>query len=812
MARETLTQTSFNAGVLSPRFWGRTDWQKYANSVAELSNCIPLVAGPITFRPGTSFIKDAYNHGQVRLIPFKYSTEQAYMLEFSDNRIRFFKDRGIILSTTAVTNGTFATDLTGWTGIDSGTGASTWSAGSMSLAGGAGGVAARTQALTYMGISQYTVTCDVATNSVGYYVGTTSGGSEIASGTLTTGVSKTFNFTPTTAGTVYLTFRNPNNNTSLVDNVVLSTPEYAINTPYETADLEYISYAQDRNVIYFALKSTTVKTKVLTRTGHAQWTLSDLTFVDGPYLENNSTTTTLTPSHTSGTGRTMTASSAVFASTDIGRLIRFRYGHNNPWGYCTITGYTSPTVVTVDIDAVFDFAGASTRWRLGAFCETTGYPGVVTLHEFRMFLANNSSRPNTFWASEAQGVGGTTVLYAPTVVEDNTITASNAFFGQLTAGDVSEIAWMSSGASLVFGTEDSEWVGEPGDTAEGISPTNFRVTRRTNHGSLPQVSPVRIDGTVMYAKGTGTRVNKFVFDFSSDKYMSTNLSLQAETIFAGKTVAEMVYQPEPFSLMWVLFTDGTLASVTYVDSEEVGGWASHSIAGVFEDDDLTYGVVESIAVIPASDRSYSEVWMVVKRTMDGQLVRFIEVLEDSSFGKELEDAIYVDSALTYSGVSTTTLSGLTHLEGSEVVVFSNGYRQANKTVESGQITLDEAATKVVVGLEYIGNVETLDFETTNGFGGSSMGQIRRISSVAVRLYDTVALWANRQGLDDEDLNELEQITPGHLMGVAPEPKSGIFKLDTAADWDLSSGVHLQMRSPFPATVTALMIKAQVNEG
>lgn len=829
MARETFTQTSFNAGVLSPRLLGRSDYQKYANSVATLSNAIPLVSGPATFRPGTIFVGDTYNNTAVRLIPFKYSTEQAYMLEFSDNRIRFFKDRGVILSTTAISNGTFTTDLTGWTDADTGTGASAWVGGTMELAGGAAGVAVRYQALTYMGISQYTVTCDVATNSVVWRAGTTAGGAEISSGTVSVGTGQTFSFTPTTAGTVYLTFRNANNNSAYVDNVVLSTPEYALDSPYDSADLSAVSYAQDRNAIYFALKSDTVPTKVLQRVDHSQWTLSSITTVDGPYLDTNTTTITLTPAATTG-ATTLTASSAVFASTDVGRLVRLRSTASGKWGYCTITGFTSSTLVDVTVNEDFESLAATARWRLGAFSQTTGYPGKVCLHEFRMILANTRTNPNMLWASESQGVGGATVLYSPTVVSDGTVTDSNSFYAPLTAGDVSEVAWMSSGASLVIGTEDSEWIGEPGDTAEGISPTNFRLTRRTNHGSLPNVNAVRIDGTVMYAKGTGSRINKFVFDFTSDKYMSTNVSLTGEVLFANKTIVDMAYAPEPFSCMWVVMDDGTLNSLTYVDSEEVGGWAQHKIAGYFGISSalsagqlmgvlgLTYsariewGIVEAVAVIPASDRSYSEVWLVVKRTIGGVTARHIEIMADCHFSGDLEDAIYVDSSLTYDGGETSTISGLSHLEGEEVVVFSDGYRQDNKTVTAGAITLDEAASKVTVGLAYEGDIKTLDFETTNSFGGSSLGQIRRISDVSLRLFETAGLWVARADQDDDDLNAVDQVVAGHVMGLAPDLRSGIVEVDTASDWSLSSTLHIQMRSPFPATVSAIMMKAQVNEG
>ena len=126
-------------------------------------------------------------------------TEQSYVTEFGNGYVRFYRNGGILLSTAAITNGTFASDLSGWSDDDTGTGASTWSSGVMRLNGGAAGVAIRTQPIHYVGTSQHTLTFTSATNVASYRIGTTNGGTEIASGTSSLGVN-TINFPPTTAG------------------------------------------------------------------------------------------------------------------------------------------------------------------------------------------------------------------------------------------------------------------------------------------------------------------------------------------------------------------------------------------------------------------------------------------------------------------------------------------------------------------------------------------------------------------------------------------------------------------------------------
>ena len=50
-------------------------------------------------------------------------------------------------------------------------------------------------------------------------------------------------------------------------------------------------------------------------------------------------------------------------------------------GYAKITGYTSSTVVTINIEDDFDNTNAVTDWKLGAFSETTGQKLYLSLNK-----------------------------------------------------------------------------------------------------------------------------------------------------------------------------------------------------------------------------------------------------------------------------------------------------------------------------------------------------------------------------------------------------------------------------------------------
>lgn len=109
MARVSTIITNFRAGEFSPRLEGRIDLQKYNEAAKELTNMVSFPQGGITRRPGSYYAGASKDGGKVRLVNFEYSDEQAYVLEFGANYIRFFKDGGILTeTTTAITAATKA--------------------------------------------------------------------------------------------------------------------------------------------------------------------------------------------------------------------------------------------------------------------------------------------------------------------------------------------------------------------------------------------------------------------------------------------------------------------------------------------------------------------------------------------------------------------------------------------------------------------------------------------------------------------------------------------------------------------------------
>lgn len=87
--------TNFTAGEWSPKMYGRVDIAKYGQACTSMLNMTLIPHGSATKRMGTEYVAHAISE-DVRLVDFIFNTEQAYVLEFSHEKIRFFRDGGLL--------------------------------------------------------------------------------------------------------------------------------------------------------------------------------------------------------------------------------------------------------------------------------------------------------------------------------------------------------------------------------------------------------------------------------------------------------------------------------------------------------------------------------------------------------------------------------------------------------------------------------------------------------------------------------------------------------------------------------------------
>ena len=672
MPRTTLALTSFVSGEFSPKMDGRTDFEKYSSGAKTLENFLVHPQGAATRRVGTQFIAEVKSSAaKTRLIPFEFSTTQTYILEFGNNYIRFFKDKGQILS----------------------------------------------------------------------------GGSA-----------------------------------------------YEISSPYLTAELFDIKFAQSADVMYITHPNHEVMK--LSRTGHTAWTLAEVEFTDGPYLATNTTTTTLTPASASvGTGVNITASAVTginggtgFQTTDVGRIISFNGGK------AKITSRSSTTVVVCTITTAFTNTNPTAAFNLGAFSDTTGHPSCVSFFEQRLVFAGTLDEPQTLFFSKAGD-------YENMTTGTN---ADDAMVYTIASNQVNAIRYMKAVRTLVVGTTGGEFTVSADGTDASITPTNITIKRQSSFGSA-NVDAIPAGNAILFLQKAKRKIRELQYNFDSDGYQAPDLTILNETV-TDTGINEMSYQQEPGSNIWCVRDDGVLACLTYQRSENVIAWSRHIFGGEFGSG---RAVCESIASISGT-LTEDEVWVIVKRTINGATKRYVECFSDFDFDEtDANDFKFLDSHLSYSGSATTTLSGLAHLEGQTVSILADGAAHANKTVSSGAITLDRSVTKACVGLSYDSILQTMRIEG-GAAEGTSQGKTKRISKVVLRLFETVGVKVG------PSLTNLELIpfrtTSSLLSNPVDTLLSGDKEIEFNDDYNSDGFIFIKQDQPLPCSILAIYPTLVTSDG
>lgn len=755
MPKVSPIQSDFIGGEFSPLLKGRIDSDLYKKGLDTCENYIPILQGPVVRRSGTQFINEVKtSSAKTRLVAFEFSVTQAYIIEFGNQYLRFYRNYGQIQATPSVA--------------------------------------------------------------------------------------------------------------------------YEISTPYTTADLFELNFEQSADTLYIAHPD--YFPRKLERSGHTAWSLLLLDLGDGPYLPENPTSTTLTPSAASGSGITLTASAttginggAGFSSDDVGRYIRMLEG--TTWGIVVITGYTSSTVVTCDVTRSLTNTNAKTAWRMDLWNEFEGYPGVVTFHEDRLCYSGMENYPQRVDMSET----GEYESFAPTELDDEII-ASNAVSFTLNATDVNAVRWMlSDEKGLILGTVGGEWIVRPSSQGEALTPTNVTAKRSTTFGSAA-VQAIQLGKAGLFVQRAGRKIREITYYFDVDGFRAPDLTVLAEHVTTSGVV-EMARTKEPQPILWCARTDGVLAGLTY--ERETGSfkaaWHRHIIGGQ-SDAAGTDSIVESVAAIPSENGNRDDLWMIVQRYVDGGVVRYIEYLtkifDDAT---EQKDGFFVDSGLTYDNPKTitgisqadpavvtaandfnngdkvlisavkgmtdvntesylvqsattasfeitdltgndidstafgayvsggevrkyvTNLSGLSHLEGEEVAICADGAVQPNKTVSSGAITLTNSATTVHIGLAYNSNLKMLRIDAGSA-DGTSIGKTRRIHRVAFMFHRTLGIMF---GDSFDNLEEIIFRTSADKMGRATALYTGLKEQTIDMDYDTENQICVRQNTPLPGMILAI---------
>ena len=572
---------------------------------------------------------------------------------------------------------------------------------------------------------------------------------------------------------------------------------YTLATPYKTADLPDLKFAQSADVMYICHPDYAVHK--LSRTGHTSWYLDVVDFTAGPLLDHNIETTTLTASATTGSGITITASDIVginndtgFQSTDVGRLIHLGTGK----GLAKIITVSSTLIVVADVIETLSTTSATTDWALGAWSTTTGYPSCVSFFEQRLVFAGTTENPQTLYFSKSGDYENFDENYHGTVADDDAITYTIA------SNQVNAIRFLSATRTLIVGTVGGEFSVSGGGTDDPVTPTNILIKKQSNHGCA-NIDAIPVGNVTLFLQRAKRKIRELAYNFDVDGYVAPDMTILAEHI-SETGINSMSYQQEPNQIIWCVRGDGRLVGLTYQREQQVVAWHKHIFGGAFG---TGIAVCESIATIPTDDKEY-QTWVIIKRTINGVTRRYVEYINQFDFDEtDNTNFNFLDSQLAYSGSATTTISGLDHLEGQIVSVLANGATHPDRTVSGGSITLARSSTKVKVGLKYTSLLQTMRLDA-GAQNGTSQAKTKRIFNISIRLYESVGVEVG------SDLNNMESIpfrSSATPMDQAIPVFTGDKEVEFRGNYETDGFIYVRQTQPLPLTVLSLYPELITND-
>lgn len=755
MAVKLVNKTNFTAGELSPRLMGHVDNTKYANGLKEALNGYVLPHGPFSRRNGTAYIAETKDSSKAsRLLKFQFDITDAYIIEMGENYLRFYKNGEQVISsgspyeiaTTYTQNEIFdvivqqqgrtlylwhsahPTAQLVWTSDTS------WELSDVVFS----------PPVTYEdGYTPNTTITPAATTGSG--VNFTSGvalflAADVGRQILNlsgTGIAVITSISSTTVAVCDIIEAFPSTSAISAGNWKIDLSPVCDLTPsgIRVGSIINLSATKSGELEYFP--SSTVTPGATTGAG-VTFTAASSVFLSGhvnkeihnisgpgkatitAYTSGTQVTCTITENFTDtqaiGQGNWKLINEiGCFRSSDIGRYVLI----NN--GVCEITAITSAVIAKAIVLKGLDDSSQSSFWSLEEELWTAdnGYPGTGLLHQERLFSANIDLRPTQIWGSEigifeSMGVGSND---------------TDAVDFKITAKDTSQISWLAAiRGQLAVGTTAAEITVDSGNSAASITPTQIQQQPRGSKGSLHQ-QPISLDDELIYIHKSRTKIQSFKFDYNIDNYISEDLTFLAEHL-PKPGVKELCYVQDPDRNIFAVLDDGSMLVCTYIKEQQVNAWCKYTTQGAFE------------SVNYITDSSGDQVYVIVKRTVNGVTKRYVEVFDRSSGYNNLDG--FSDSYITQS--NPINIVGITNANPCVVTATAHGFTDGDvvRMFDVGGMTQVEGQIYKVVNATT--DTFELQDETDASYIDSSSYGVYTSGGQVYRLFTVVSGLSHLEGM------------------------------------------------------------------
>lgn len=620
-------QRSFTAGEVSPSLYARADQIRYATGLKTLRNFVVQRHGGVSNRPGTGFIGEVKDSTKrVRLVPFVTSTGQSFILEFGHHYIRVYENKALVFEP-----GSF---------IISGVSNANPCVIALSSAPllWVTGDQVRIQDLpeipelnnrTFI-LVQLTATTYSLKYTDGTDVDSTDFGSYVSTGLIDKIFEKVTTYDEadlmdlqfTQSGTVTLYG-------FAFSSMLIVHPSYPIRQFVADPGWTFQAFTIGPTILNPAFSAVQQGAAVSTTYNYkltsVSATTSEESLPSGIVTVANGNQVLNATNHILITITTPVTEAAFY---NVYKELNGQYGWIGIFSGTTFKdiGYTPDPLDTPPV-ARDPFSGAN------------NYPAAITFYQQRLILGGSNNNSDVVFASKS-------ALYknfciSTPLQDDDAVTFA------IVGRRVNRIKHLIDVGRLVVLTVTGEWVIE-GDAGGVLTPTSISPRQHSENGS-GGLRPLVVNGSAIFLQARGRVVRDLLFDYQVDGYRGNDLSIFASHLLKFETIVDWEYQQNPNSTVWAVRSDGVLLGMTYIKEQEINGWHRHDFDGT----------CENVCVI--QNGTQDEVYLVIKREIDGREVRYIEYFKDRDV-EDITDLVLMDSALSYDGTNTDdshtmTLSG-----------------------------------------------------------------------------------------------------------------------------------------------------------
>lgn len=585
----------------------------------------------------------------------------------------------------------------------------------------------------------------------------------------------------------------------LNDVLVAAIPRAPVTgTPWVENEIQQVRFAQTTNLMIFVHPNHAPR-QLSRGANSSTWNFGvvQFSFVPAFVFSNNYDFQSFTLSNNAVGNATLTVTAGTFSFTDAfvgGIFIAPGLTLSEPIGFARIISRNSSTQVDVQITAAFRGNGSTTfsgrdctvaerAWSdlLSDGSGNRGWPQTVAFHQGRLWFGGSRSLPQHLFGSQV----GDYIDFETGVGLD-----SEAIIVELASETINNIKHLVPGRGLQVFTFSSEWTASQ-LTTDPLTPSNISIlSRQTNRGTT-NVEPVELDNVTFFVKRGGKGVMAYSFANAQESYNSEDISVISNDLIRDPIDSSVLTGSltEDADFLLLCNSDGTLATYQTLRSQNVSAWSlSDTVTTVFDEE------TQSAANTPAKFKRVTAVgddlYFVIEREVNGNTINFIEKI---SFD------LYTDATISQEfGSPVSTVSNLNDLEGQYVQVIADGFVQENKIVTNGQITLDEPASIISVGIGFNWEIGILPI-TEIGPEGPATFVPKRINRAFIRFIDSLGIRVNGILVKNYGFNDI--FNDNTLENTGP-PQSGVETI-RLQNWEIDTDVTISGDKPLPATILAI---------